>query len=358
MQKSHISAILLLLVFGISSHLSAASFEVLSQMDEAYGERSVLVSDDGSTVLSVHAGAGQFGAFLWRESQGIVSTWPQYGVGGPVPTTLSGNGQVIINYYGSTMGAFDASYDGSVQVGWAGTYPTNEAAAIINGNQQALGKLGSDTTSIAWAVSADGKTVVGTSGSGQQGNAAFRWTEATGMTPLGTLPGTNKRLSRALGISPDGGTIVGASASGNAPEEAFHWTADNGMQGLGDLPGGPFASDAYAASTGGNVIVGQSWATHGTEAFIWDSTHGMRSLTDLLTTEYHLDLHGLKLMNATDISPSGNVIVGWASDGANHAFAFRVNLVPEPSTLLLLTGAFSILPFIRRRPLSIRVFAS
>jgi uncharacterized membrane protein len=121
------------------------------------------------------------------------------------------------------------------------------------------------------------------------------------------------------------------------------------MQPLGDLPGGFFASDALATSDGGNLIVGESFSNSGYEAFIWDGPHGMRRLTDVLTTDYNLDLQGLRLRNATDISASGNVIVGWGTDAANNAFAFRVNLVPEPSTLLSLTVAISVLALSHRR---------
>jgi uncharacterized membrane protein len=212
-----------------------------------------------------------------------------------------------------------------------------------------LGKLDpTDTSAAALSVSADGKTIVGLS-RGPTGSAAFRWTTETGLVSLGTLPGATKKINHALGISPAGDAIVGISASQNSFEEAFRWTADTGMQPLGDLAGGFFASDAYAASDGGKLVVGESYTNFGYEAFIWDGPHGMRRLADMLTSDFNLDLQGLRLRSATDISASGQVIVGLATDAANNAFAFRVNLVPEPSTLISLIVAISVLALIRQR---------
>ena len=348
MQKNPcILPILLLLVLNASSHLSAAPFEVLFPVDNN-GEKSVLVSNDGSAILSTHAGAGQYDAHLWKQSQGIVATYPPYG--GPIPYGMSGDGQTILtNVYPDPLFFYDASYNGSVRVGALSAYPSGQAVAIVNGQLRDLGKLDpTDTFASASSVSADGKTIVGLS-TGPTGRAAFRWTTETGLVSLGTLRGATKKISYALGISSAGDVIVGISASQNSFEEAFRWTADTGMQPLGDLPGGFFASDAYAASDGGNLVVGESYSNSGYEAFIWDGPHGMRRLADVLTSDFNLDLQGFRLRSATDISASGQVIVGLATDAANKAYAFRVNLVPEPSTLMSLIVAISVLALIRQR---------
>ena len=348
MQKTSSILATLLLVLPLSSSLSAATFEVLFPVDYAYGEKSVLVSDDGSTVLSTRAGAGQHNMYLWTESQGVVQTYPR--AGGSDPSAISGDGQTIVTYtYPSLLGIYDASYDGSTQVGASGGYPNGEAIAITPSQTYNIGKLlPTDTSSLAWSVSGDGKTVVGVS-TGATTREAFYWTADSGMVAMGTLPGATVRNSYAHAISPAGDVIVGRSASQNSSEEAFRWTPGGGMQPLGDLPGGFYASEAFAVANGGDLIVGKSFSNFASEAFLWDTSHGMRRLADVLIGEHGLDLQGLKLISATDISASGNVIVGWATDSANNAFAFRVNLIPEPSTLILLTAATTLVPLTRRR---------
>jgi probable HAF family extracellular repeat protein len=74
---------------------------------------------------------------------------------------------------------------------------------------------------------------------------------------LGYLPGGTFLSSSAYAVSADGTTVVGTSQSSNGLE-AFRWTARSGMIGLGDLPGGGFRSVAYGVSADGSVIVGQA----------------------------------------------------------------------------------------------------
>ena len=88
---------------------------------------------------------------------------------------------------------------------------------------------------MAFAVSADGSTVVGR-GLSTPGFEAFRWTQAGGMVGLGDLPGGPFR-SDAFGVSADGSVVVGRAFPSNR-EAAFRWTQAGGMVGLGDLPGG------------------------------------------------------------------------------------------------------------------------
>src|SRR5262245_43726315 len=100
--------------FGLSAN--AVTFEILGKADRPSGEKSVLVSDDGATVLSAKVGGNQFGAFTWRYPDGIItqvsreSNWYPWGI--------SGDGTKIVGYqYPSNIAILDASYDGSVQAG-------------------------------------------------------------------------------------------------------------------------------------------------------------------------------------------------------------------------------------------------
>ena len=69
---------------------------------------------------------------------------------------------------------------------------------------------------------------------------------------LGDLPGGDYN-SIAYDISADGSTVVGTSET-TSGTEAFRWRRDTGMQGLGDLPGGDFFSHAQDVSADGSVV--------------------------------------------------------------------------------------------------------
>ena len=80
--------------------------------------------------------------------------------------------------------------------------------------------------SVAYAVSADGTTVVGDATNGIAA-VAFRWTAAEGALPVGDLPVGNPDPrtpsdgSRARGVSADGSVIVGWTTSTELVTEAL-----------------------------------------------------------------------------------------------------------------------------------------
>jgi uncharacterized membrane protein len=111
-----------------------------------------------------------------------------------------------------------------------------------------LGDLpGEDFHSQAWAVSADGSTVVGQSSS-ESGEQAFRWTIDDGLEALGySTP------SRAYGVSRDGSVVVGMWHG------AFRWTRETGMVGFVFEQRGcelRAIGEAYDVSDNGKVMVG------------------------------------------------------------------------------------------------------
>src|SRR5262249_20178086 len=89
--------------------------------------------------------------------------------------------------------------------------------------------------------------------------------------PLGFLPGGSTSL--AFAVSADGTVVVGQAISAMGPE-AFRWTATSGIEGIGDLPGGEFSSIAFGASGDGTVIVGQGRSGPALEAFRWTQANG------------------------------------------------------------------------------------
>jgi probable HAF family extracellular repeat protein len=127
-----------------------------------------------------------------------------------------------------------------------------------------LGMLPGSTFSEGTAISADGSTVVGVSGT-PNGYEAVRWKDGL-IQSIGDLPGQSI-AGQALGVSGDGSVItgIGTSANGN---EAFRWE-DETLIGLGDVPGGSFSSFGWDISGDGSIIVGNGEDASGRVAVRW-----------------------------------------------------------------------------------------
>lgn len=177
----------------------------------------------------------------------------------------------------------------------------------------------------AWGVSADGTAVVGRGWSsdplwpdGPLGIQAFRWTSATGMVGLGSLPLLPD--SQGLATSGDGATVVGWSRLGNGAAHPFRWTPASGMEALPGLSGGDGSGLARGVSSDGSVIVGESrLGGYYSKAVRWING-GAPVLLEPFTNEFESSV-------ASDVSADGSVIVGgfyhdshsqvfrWAQDG-------------------------------------------
>jgi len=180
-----------------------------------------------------------------------------------------------------------------------------------------LGILPGAMDSEGFAVSADGRTVVGTN-TLPSGSQAFRWTATEGMVGLGDLDG-GVVSSGAFGVSGDGSVVVGVGSTATGTE-AFRWESSTGMVALGGLPGHRRASVAFAISADGRTIVGSSDTTTGVEAFRWTAAEGMVGIGDLAG--------GNNESVARGVSADGSDIVGFSSSAASFAGAtemFRWN---------------------------------
>ena len=225
---------------------------------------------------------------IWDATAGVLSPFViPVGYRNPTITAISADGRTVVG----TMGLIDG--------GAAAFVARQDSDLVLLGGDLPVGSRNTGAT----AVSADGTVVVGyrISTSGQE---AFRWTAADGIQGLGDLAG-GAFFSKAMGISADGSVIIGESESTEG-REAFRWTAAEGMQGLGDLPGSTFYSRPTAISADGVVIVGESQSTLGgvstLEAFRWTASDGMQGLGDLPGGAFY--------STATALSADGSVIVG------------------------------------------------
>jgi probable HAF family extracellular repeat protein len=196
----------------------------------------------------------------------------------------------------------------------------------------------------AAAVTPQGLVVVG-GGASDRGNEAFRWTAATGMVPLGDLPGGNFD-SVANDVTPDGRVIVGfANANQAEGGEAFRWTQEGGMVGLGQLAGS-FESYAESVSADGSVVSGRSRTSAGYVAFVWDEAHGIRSLKQALA-DAGISTTGWRLNDAW-VSDDGTRFSGIGINPRGQAEAFFA-VLPEPGGAGLLVALAGPLLARRRR---------
>lgn len=163
------------------------------------------------------------------------------------------------------------SSNGSAFAGWTYNLSTSEHEACRWTREtgfQPLGFLGAYTGtnyhhSLPTAISADGSTVVGKSSSASQGSyAAFRWTQAGGMTALGTLSGGITAETKAIAVSADGTVVAGTSGrcmpnqygSCDGLYEAVRWTASGAATSLGTAGVDYGLTESIAMSADGQVI--------------------------------------------------------------------------------------------------------
>lgn len=258
--------------------------------------RAVGVNETGSTVILNTLVFGLERALLWQD--GVMSTaFSELSTAAGMATT--GNYAVK-----SWLGAGVQSYIRS-------DFQTVQIPILPGGDHQGFGVQVS-------AISSNGWSAIGKSDSAGNVIQSFRWKAGIGTTPIGFLPGcTNNEVTA---ISGDGDLVVGYCTPDMGVGQLFRWTPATGIQPFVDGIG------AAAMSDDGSVMVGGNW--------IWDPEQGARELMPLLSS-WGVDLTGIFILHATDISASGNVIVGNAEHVDGRIQAFRL-VVPEPASAILL----------------------
>jgi uncharacterized membrane protein len=135
-------------------------------------------------------------------------------------------------------------------------------------------------TSLAWPY--DAPVLYGTSellvgeGFKQIYAEGFVWTEETGTTALGRLPGATptsfSTLSYPTAISADGSVVVGSAMNAEGGFVPFRWTRADGIEAIGEEGG------AVAVSADGSVVLG----SHGQEVFRWTRALGAATIVEPL----------------------------------------------------------------------------
>jgi uncharacterized membrane protein len=167
--------------------------------------------------------------------------------------------------------------------------------------------------SVARDVSGDGSVIVGEGslGGGKQNLRPYRWTASTGMVEL--VDGTGAlTLRRAEGVSADGLAIVGSANPTTGGNLAYRWTQALGAQSLGALPNDFGFPDSFAFDVSGDgaVATGCSLSADGNEPFVWSPPAGLVSLGDVPGGEFYAIAWGVSL--------DGSTVVG----NARHVFDF------------------------------------
>jgi hypothetical protein len=223
-------------------------------------------SFDGHTIVGDRS---PFGGFRWRSTTGALPF--------DRAQACSGDGEVIAgaNLVWSEMFAWSTS--GGFQI--IDPLPfTNEF-------------------SFPGDISSDGTVVVGWRDGVQPGMPSnghgFRWTAASGTVPLNFV--ANQRVA----VSADGRTVVGTSVGG-----AGRWTQRDGV--ITVVP----AANGRAISGDGWVIAGSLSQSIPSRAYIWDPISGMRNLHELLQSMGAVGIEQWRLDTVIEMSWDGRVIVG------------------------------------------------
>ncbi len=176
------------------------------------------VSGDGSIVVGWSNGSSGTEAFRWTNDDGMI-----------------GLGYLPSNRLDSSV-AYGVSNDGTVVVGvGSGQHKWEAFRWTASGGMVSLGfppEAEGNVNSYGYGVSGDGSTVVGKFHVGDENTTeAFVWTESDGIVGLGHLPG-GTHYSVAWAVSADGSIIVGSSFKDNDYYEAFIWDEIHGMRNL------------------------------------------------------------------------------------------------------------------------------
>ena len=279
------------------------------------GSGLAAISGDGTTVVGCNVNSdGKYNAAKWLGG----TSWLDLGtVEGGVPCDFF------------LSGSWGLNYDGSLAVGLVYLAQLCKASAgtwdLINGGPAtALPALFGETTySRANAVNADGNVIVGWQDQLNGERTAAKWVngvEELILTPSGEFNG------EASAVSADGRTIVGSGY--NFGHKAWVWREGERVRTLGGGRQGTRKGTYIAldVSDDGHRVVG---FIHGgrykERAFLWRDQQGLL-LDTFITNQGAVIPDGWTLSVASIISADGNTIYGWGINPDGLVEMFKVTL--------------------------------
>jgi probable HAF family extracellular repeat protein len=231
-------------------------------------------------------------------------------------------------FIGGGVGAYAVSRDGRTIVGSAlDSRRVAQAAIWQRGTEWRL--LGSirpnaapcaDLLSDGRGASADGKIVVGLAYDGCSVVRAFRWEEATGVVDLGTL--VANRSTVANGVSADGRVIVGYQQRSDGIRQGAQWV--DRKEEVFVSPAGAHVGDAFGVNRNGSIVVGQNCRPidpSDQDAWIWTAEEG---IVCLAVPGRRLGAEGLALSTSDD----GRVIGGALGEGLDSEAVIWIDRKP------------------------------
>lgn len=270
------------------------------------------ISGDGAIIVgNTTAGAGR-----WTQAQGFT----------------------LFQASNAQSGVVGVSSDGSTAVGTRNGIATRWDGLI----PQSLGLLPGGLQSEATAISGDGQTIVGASGtSNSQVIHAFRWTETEGMVDIGLMGNFN---SRATAVSTDGSFIVGYGVPLPGKSGLDGWLrSDSGtsvrlhLPSLELVPTGVSDDGAFVAgSTLGSMNFGG--------AFLWTPQSGTRDFRSVMTNEYGFatEIADWSRLAIDAMSSDGRYLIGsGVHNGVSEAWMLDRGITPPD---LLPQAPFSAVP--------------
>lgn len=289
------------------------------------------VSNDGNIIVGYSGSLSNGRAFRWTSNSGSVGLGNLSGGTVSVARGVSGDGNIVVGYDG--LGSF-----GSTTRAFVWTSQTNMVQ---------LAPLTDGTYSRADAITEDGKYIVGTSNT-YDGYHAVLWSINGTVRDLGIMAGAIGNY--AVAVSADGRTIIGSSQIANGSYRPFMWEESTGYRDLGELNIGK-NTNAYGLSLDGKLVVGVSGSLSSGTAFIY-SSNVMYNLYDILVSQKVKGIQnwtGLTVAGAVSGDPINgyNIVGSGIISGNRHAFLVKgITSIPEPSSLLFVI--ISVLMFFLR----------
>ncbi len=181
----------------------------------------------------------------------------------------------------------------------------------------------------AFAVSADGVTILADAGDGSTGSEQpVLWSGASRLD-IGALAGSYAHL-----LSADGLVVAVRLDTGSDMAQAALWRADGSLTMLGDLAGGPAFSDPGAINRDGSVVVGYGNTTGGQEPFLWTAASGtmmdLGAVNEVEQTVARATSDDGNAVAGTSLTSSDTAIFRWTAAGGMVGLANYYEAMPGP----------------------------
>ncbi|RYD37638.1 MAG: hypothetical protein EOP86_02970 [Verrucomicrobiaceae bacterium] len=295
-------------------------------------DNAFAISADGVTLAGIGYVNGLFRALRWTAAGGRKLLGLPSGADNAYGHAISADGSVVAGYVSddATANTFGHAFR------WTGPGGGGD------GEMQDLGTLDGSTFSIAWALSADG-SVVGGSSTLPGGDRAFLWNSTLGMVDLNScLPAlgtdlTGWTLEQIKGISADGSVITG-TGSFNGASRAF---VVQGLTGLNvQAPSTPLLTTFQNPVPADSALFGTAVAAAGSDRVLIGAEGAgaayLLSTGGALITTFHNPAPGTASHFGVSVAAAGidRVLIGAHQDSTGTAGAGAAYLFGTDGALL------------------------